>query len=64
LEAGAPQEAVALVVENDNDRWMNREWLAKYYRTHGTPQGGCFRGVGLLYSWGICRVRATPKPTE
>lgn len=38
LEAGAPQAAVALVVENDSDRWMNREWLAKYYRTHGTPQ--------------------------
>jgi uncharacterized Zn finger protein len=29
---------VALVVENDNGHWMNREWLAKYYRTHGTPQ--------------------------
>jgi uncharacterized Zn finger protein len=38
LEAGAPQEAVSLVVENGSDHWMNREWLATYYRTHGTPQ--------------------------
>jgi uncharacterized Zn finger protein len=38
VQAGAPQEAVALVLENDRDRWMNREWLATYYRTHGTPQ--------------------------
>jgi uncharacterized Zn finger protein len=38
LEAGAPQEAVALVVENDSGHRRNQEWLAKYDRTHGAPQ--------------------------
>jgi uncharacterized Zn finger protein len=38
VQAGAQQEAVALVLENGSDHWMNRDWLAKYYRTHGTPQ--------------------------
>jgi hypothetical protein len=38
VQAGAQKEAVALVLENGRDHWMNRDWLAKYYRQHGTPQ--------------------------
>jgi uncharacterized Zn finger protein len=38
VQAGAQQEAVALVLENGGDHWMHRDWLAKYYRQYGTPQ--------------------------
>jgi uncharacterized Zn finger protein len=38
VQAKAQQEAVALVLESGSDHWMNRDWLAKYYRQHGTPQ--------------------------
>lgn len=38
LKAGAKQEALALVVEQGGNQWRDREWLAKYYRKHGTPR--------------------------
>lgn len=38
LAAGAKQEALALVMEQGGDHWNNRDWLAKYYRQHGTPR--------------------------
>ena len=38
LAAGAKQEALALVMERGGDHWNNRDWLAKYYRQHGTPR--------------------------
>jgi hypothetical protein len=39
VEAGAKQEALALVTERGGqEHWNTRDWLAKYYRKHGTPQ--------------------------
>lgn len=38
VQAGAKKEALALVMENGGNHWMARDWLAKYYRKHGTPQ--------------------------
>jgi len=38
LTAGAKQEALALVMEHGSNHWQNRDWLAKYYRKHGTPR--------------------------
>ena len=38
LEAGGKKEALALVLEQGGDLWRSREWLAKYYRKHGTPR--------------------------
>ncbi|MGH9841556.1 MAG: hypothetical protein ACREEM_22625 [Blastocatellia bacterium] len=38
LAAGAKKEALALVLEQGRDHWMNKDWLAKYYRAHGSPQ--------------------------
>jgi hypothetical protein len=38
LAANAKQEALALVLEQGSDHWNNRDWLAKYYRKHGTPR--------------------------
>lgn len=38
LAAGAKQEALALVLEQGSGHWNNRDWLAKYYRKHGTPR--------------------------
>jgi uncharacterized Zn finger protein len=37
VEAKASDEAVTLVME-DNKFWKSKEWLAKYFRTHGTKQ--------------------------
>lgn len=37
LEAGANDEAVKIVM-NDKQSWHSKEWLAKYFRTHGTKQ--------------------------
>ena len=38
LEAKARKEALELILEKGDDHWSTRDWLAKYYRTHGTPQ--------------------------
>jgi tetratricopeptide (TPR) repeat protein len=38
LAAGAKKEALALVLEHGRDHWQNKDWLAKYYRKHGSPQ--------------------------
>jgi len=39
VEAGAKEEALALVMEHGGqEHWSTREWVAKYYRKHGTPQ--------------------------
>jgi predicted Zn-dependent protease len=38
LSAGAKKEALALVQEQGSDHWENKDWLAKYYRKHGSPQ--------------------------
>jgi hypothetical protein len=38
LAAGAKQEALGLVVEQGGDGRRSRDWLAEYYRKHGTPQ--------------------------
>jgi uncharacterized Zn finger protein len=38
LTADAKQEALALVMGHDSNHWQNRDWLAKYYRKHGTTQ--------------------------
>jgi tetratricopeptide (TPR) repeat protein len=38
LAAGARKEALALVKEHGRDDWRNKDWLAKYYRKHGSPQ--------------------------
>jgi len=38
LAAGAKKEALALVLEQGADHWQNKDWLAKYYRKHGSPQ--------------------------
>src|SRR6266508_265857 len=38
LAAGAKKEALALVQEQGSDHWENKDWLAKYYRKHGSPQ--------------------------
>jgi hypothetical protein len=39
VEARAKQEALALVTEHGGqEHWSTRDWLAKYYRKHGTPQ--------------------------
>ncbi len=39
VEAGAKEEALALVMEHgDPEHWNEREWVAKYYRKHGAPQ--------------------------
>ncbi len=37
VAAGAKQEALALVMEHgERGHWQEKEWLAKYYRKHGT----------------------------
>jgi hypothetical protein len=39
VEAGAKEEALALVMKHGGqEHWSDREWVAKYYRKHGTPQ--------------------------
>jgi len=38
VAAGAKKEALALVLEQGRDHWMNKDWLARYYRKHGSPQ--------------------------
>jgi uncharacterized Zn finger protein len=38
LKAGAKQDALTLVMENGGDYWRAREWIARYYRSHGSPQ--------------------------
>jgi len=38
LAAGAKKEALALVQKQGSDHWENKDWLAKYYRKHGSPQ--------------------------
>lgn len=38
LAAGAKQEALMLVLEQGSGHWNNQDWLAKYYRKHGTPR--------------------------
>jgi len=38
LTAGAKEEALALVLEQGRDHWQNKDWLARYYRKHGSPQ--------------------------
>lgn len=38
LAAGAKKEALALVEERGPDRGRNKDWLAKYYRQHGSPE--------------------------
>jgi tetratricopeptide (TPR) repeat protein len=38
LEAGAKKEALAIVEEQGRDHWNNKDWLAKYYRQHGSPE--------------------------
>jgi tetratricopeptide (TPR) repeat protein len=50
LAAGGKQEALALVIENNRDHWNNRDWLAQYYRKHGTPQEAVEAQVKLLLS--------------
>jgi len=38
LAAGAKREALALVQEHGRNDWQSKDWLAKYYRKHGSPQ--------------------------
>jgi tetratricopeptide (TPR) repeat protein len=38
LAAGANKEALALVEEHGLDHWRKKDWLAIYYRKHGTPR--------------------------
>lgn len=39
IEAGAKEEALALVMKHGGqEHWSTREWVARYYRKHGTPQ--------------------------
>ncbi len=38
VKAGAKAEALKLVLEQGSDHWMNQNWLARYYKKHGTLQ--------------------------
>lgn len=48
LAAAAKQEALALVLERGGELWRNREWLAKYYRKHGTPREAIEAQINLF----------------